>query len=247
MAMNIKKVPPIRGWIWIKEGFRLFLRNPLMWVVMGLVLTGVMYLLSRIPYFGTPLAYLLSPIPIAGMIAGCRDLEAGRELRINHLLSGFRDGATHLVTLGGVFVIAQILIGAIVSNMAGSDWEEMMRSGAIFDPKAVSPDMANRLSGAMIVGIMLMVPVALLLWFSPALVILDGAPAGRAMVLSLQGCLANVIPTLVYGLAMMLLLMLVALTLGFGMFVWLPLAVISTYRSYREIYVTDEAVSKPPS
>lgn len=245
--MTVNKVPPLRGWAWVQDGFRLFLRNPLTWIVMGLVLMGAMYLLSRIPYLGTPLVYLLSPLPIAGMMAGCRDLEHGAPLSINHLLSGFRDGASDLVTLGGVFVIAQILIGAIVSNMAGSDWQELMRSGTIFDPTAVSPEMANRLSAAMIVGMMLMVPVALLLWFSPALVILDGVPAGRAMVLSLRGCLANVMPTLIYGLAMMLLLILVALTLGFGMFVWLPLAVTSAYRSYREIYITDEKDALEPS
>ena len=245
--MTVNKMPPARGWAWIQDAFRLFLRDPLKWVIMGIVLIGAMYLLSRIPFLGGPLVYLLSPIPIAGMMAGCRDLELGRNLSINHLLSGFRDGATSLVTLGGVFVVAQILIGAIVSNLAGGDWEQMMRSGALLDPAAITPEMANRLSAAMLVGMMLMVPVALLLWFSPALVILDGVPAGRAMVLSLQGCLANVIPTMIYGLAMMLLLSLVALTLGFGMFVWLPLAVISTYRSYREIYVMDAQAANEPS
>ena len=213
---------------------------------MSLALMGAMYLISLIPYAGTPLVYLLSPIPIAGMMAGCRDLEQGRELSINHLLSGLRDGATHLVTLGGVFVVAQIVIGAIVGGMAGNDWQQIMTSGGVFDPKAVSPELANRLSGAMAVGSMLMVPVTLLLWFAPTLVILDGMPAGRAMLLSLRACLVNVVPTMLYGAAMMLLLLLVFLSLGFGIFVWLPVAVASTYRSYTDIFLRDEEPETVP-
>ncbi len=214
---------------------------------MSLALMGVMYLLSLIPYLGGPLVYLLSPIPVAGMMAGCRDLELGRELRVNYLLSGFRDGASDLVTLGGMFVIAQILIGAIFSNMAGAEWQELMKSGAAFDPKAVSPEVANRVLGAVAVGTMLLVPVSLLLWFAPTLVILDGIPAGRAMVMSLRGCLTNVVPTLIYSTAMMLLLMLVLLTLGFGIFVWLPLAIASTYRSYRDIFESQEPQPEAPA
>lgn len=211
---------------------------------MSLVLMGAMYLLSLLPYVGLPLIYLLSPIPIAGMMMACRHLEQGRELSVNFLLWGFRDGATQLVTLGGVFVVAQIVIGALVNNLAGPDAQQLITSGAMLDPKTVPAETANRLFSAMMVGMMLMVPVALMLWFAPTLVVLNGVPATRAMMLSLRGCLANVLPTMFYGFAMMLLLMLVVISLGFGVFVWLPVAVASTYRSYCEIFAGEEA---PPA
>lgn len=238
--MNVRKVTPGRGWQWVQEGFQLFLRSPMQWIIMSLVLAGVMFVLSRLPYVGVPLIYLLSPVPVAGMMVACRHLESGREVSVNYLLWGFREGAVHLVTLGGVFVVAQILIGALVSNLAGPEAQQLILSGAVLDPKAVSLETANRLFSAMMVGMMLMVPVALMLWFAPVLVVLDGVPATRAMVLSLRGCLANVLPTMFYGFAMMLLLMLVMISLGFGVFVWLPVAVASTYRSYTEIFAREE-------
>lgn len=237
--MNVQKVAPGRGWQWVQEGFQLFLRSPLQWIIMSLVLTGVMYLLSRLPYVGVPLIYLLSPIPVAGMMVACRHLEAGRELSVNYLLWGFREGAAHLVTLGGVFVVAQILIGALVTSLAGPEAQQLILSGAVLDPKSVPLEAANRLFSAMMVGMMFMVPVALMLWYAPALVVLDGVPATRAMMLSLRACLANVLPTLFYSFAMLLLLMLVVISLGFGVFVWLPVAIASTYRSYTEIFVRD--------
>lgn len=241
--MNVQRVAPGRGWHWVQEGFQLFLRKPLQWIIMSLVLMGAMYLLSLLPYIGIPLIYLLSPIPVAGMMMACRHLEGGREISVNYLLWGFREGATQLVTLGGVFVIAQILIGALVNNLAGPEAQQLIMSGAMLDPKAVPVETANRLFSAMVVGIMLMVPVALMLWYAPTLVVLDGVPATRAMMLSLRGCLANVIPTLFYGFAMLLLLMLVVISLGFGVFVWLPVAVASTYRSYVEIFVAQETAT----
>lgn len=235
--MNVQKVAPGRGWHWVQEGFALFLRSPLQWVLMSLLLVGAMYLLSLIPYVGIPLIYLLSPIPVAGMMVACRHLESGREINLNYLLWGLRDGAAQLVTLGGVFVIAQILIGALVNNLAGPEAQQLMLSGTMPDPKSVSAEAANRLFSAMMVGMMLMVPIALMLWFAPTLVILEGVPAPRAMMLSLRGCLANVMPTMFYGFVMMLLLVLVVISLGSAVFVWLPVAIASTYRSYSDVFL----------
>lgn len=234
--MNMRRVGALRGWHWVQEGFRLFVRNPSMWIVMSLVLMGVMFVLGLIPIVGKPLVYLLSPLLTAGMMVACRDLEAGRELSVNYLLSGFRDGAGDLVTLGGAFLVAVILIRAVVNNLAGADWQTMIESGAALNHNTIPPEVATRVVGAMAVGAMLIVPVALLLWYAPTLVILDGMPAGRAMVVSLQACLSNLFPMLVYSVAMSILFLLVMLTLGFGIFLWLPLAIASSYRSYRDIF-----------
>lgn len=234
--MTIRRVGALRGWRWIQEGFRLFLRNPLLWIVMCLVLMGVMYVVGHIPVLGRPLIYLLSPIPIAGMMAACRDQEQGHDLSINHLLTGFRDGAGDLVTLGGLFLVAEILIGSVVANLAGADWQELVNASTALNPKPVSPEVAGRVISAMTVGAMLIVPVALLLWYAPTLVVLDGLSVRQAMTMSLQACLRNMLPTLVYSAAMSALFLLVILTLGFGVFLWLPLAITSTYRGYRDIF-----------
>jgi hypothetical protein len=39
-------------------------------------------------------------------------------------------------------------------------------------------------------------------WFAPALVAIDGLPAVQAMTLSFRACLMNILPFLVYGLAL---------------------------------------------
>jgi hypothetical protein len=40
-------------------------------------------------------------------------------------------------------------------------------------------------------------------WFAPALVMLDRVPAWRALVLSLRACVRNMLPFLVYSVAML--------------------------------------------
>ncbi|MBM3395248.1 MAG: hypothetical protein FJY37_11545 [Betaproteobacteria bacterium] len=234
--MNVQKVALGRGWQWVQDGFQIFMRSPLQWIIMSLVIMGAMYLLGMIPLLGMPLICLLSPLAIAGMMAAARALDNGREINVNYLLWGFREGGSRLVFLGGVFFVAQLVIGAIVTNLAGPDATQLMSSGTMIDPKTITPEQANRLFTAMAVGMMLMVPVALMLWFAPALVVMDGVSAPQALMLSLRGCLANVIPTMIFGSAMMLLMMLVIISLGFGVFIWLPVAVTATYRSYVEVF-----------
>jgi uncharacterized membrane protein len=55
----------------------------------------------------------------------------------------------------------------------------------------------------------------------------------------------NIIPFLVYGIVMMLLAIVAVIPFGLGMLVWVPLAITSTYTSYRAIFTADGAASVP--
>jgi uncharacterized membrane protein len=89
---------------------------------------------------------------------------------------------------------------------------------------------------AVLVGSALLVPLAMALWFAPALVMLDGVPAVRALNASMQGCLINLVPFLLYGTIMFGLLLLAALPYLVGLVLWIPLVAISGYMSYRDVF-----------
>jgi uncharacterized membrane protein len=73
-------------------------------------------------------------------------------------------------------------------------------------------------------------------WFAPPLVILDNVPAVRAMQLSVRACLLNLLPFLLYGVIMVGLLVVAMAPLLAGLVLWVPLAVISNYTSYRDVF-----------
>jgi uncharacterized membrane protein len=69
------------------------------------------------------------------------------------------------------------------------------------------------------------------------LVVFEGVPAVRAMQLSVHACLLNLLPFLLYGAVMFGLLVVAVAPLFAGLVLWMPLAVISGYTSYRDIFV----------
>ena len=66
-----------------------------------------------------------------------------------------------------------------------------------------------------------------------------------AMKASFFGCLANIVPFLLYGLVMFVAAVLAMIPFGLGMLVWVPVAIASNYVGYRQIF-TEEAAPAPP-
>ena len=111
-----------------------------------------------------------------------------------------------------------------------------MRAAAEGTAGPLSPAASDRISLAVLVGSALFVPLAMAVWFAPLLVILDNVPAVRAMQMSVRACLLNLLTFLLYGVIMFGLLVVAMAPLFAGLVLWVPLAVISGYTSYRDIF-----------
>jgi len=240
--MTIRGVAPARGWTWISAAFELFRRNPLNWLVLNLVLVGIGWALGLLPAAGYLIFYLLTPIFLAGIMAACRDLEAGGEIELGHLFRGFRQNTTQLVILGAMLLAGELLIATLTDSIGGAEYRELRSGAAQFaDPATMPPEARSRVLAAMLVGLALYLPMALALWFSPALVMLDNQPALRAVFLSLAGSLRNILPMLVYSTISSLLFLLALIPMGVGLVLWIPVIVLSTYTSYRDIFAPPPA------
>lgn len=66
------------------------MKAPLLWIVLLMICIISMAGLSAVPVVGEPLASLLLPVVLAGLMVGCRALEQGEELELAHLFSGFQ-------------------------------------------------------------------------------------------------------------------------------------------------------------
>lgn len=241
---TIVRVPFLRGWRWVADGFRLFRSNPIILIVLNMVLLLVALALSVIPLVGTYLLYLLTPLFLAGMMVACRDLEAGMEIEIAHLFAGFRKGASQLVTVGGVYLVGNVLIAGVAMTIGGEELREVMRAAAAGTPGDISPQAADKASVAVLAAGALYIPLVMLMWFAPALVILDEVPGWRALGMSLRACAVNLLPFLLYGLIMSALLLLALMLFLVGLALWVPLAVVTTYVSFRDIFPAPAAKSR---
>ncbi len=250
--LTIRKVPASHGWLWIVEGARIFRRDPLQWLLLITILFVGSRILLLIPLAGV-LAVLVAPHFLAGLAHGAQALEQGRPLRFGYLVSGFLKGAAPLVTLGGISLVGQLVTMMVIFQLGGealSGITKTMVSGAA-TPASVEAmrAAAPQLLMAVLIGLAVSLPVMMAVWFAPLLVFFDEIKPLPALLLSLWACLRNVMPLLIYGMAILApVMILTPLSMAarmpdLGFWLLAPIMVPSIYASYQNLFVAAPAQS----
>ena len=233
---GFRQVRAGQGWQWVVEGFMLFRKAPLIWIVLCMILTGIGLTLSLIPVAGEIILYLASPIFAAGLMQGCRDLEQGGELELAHLFVGFRKDIQQLFLVGGVYLFGQMLILGLMIAFGGDTMSKFFFGASDVDPSTLPAAEMSRVMLALLVGMAASIPLMMMIWFAPMLVIFRGVQAKVAMRLSFFACFSNMLPFLVFGSVFLALAFLSGITFGLGLLLMIPLMFTSSYASYRDIF-----------
>ena len=114
LVMPGKRVGAGAGWRWIVEGWRLFARAPLMWIISMVVLFIAMLVMNLVPLLGGIAFQLLQTVIWAGFIAACRSLETGGEFEIEHLMAGFSHRFGSLMVVSVIFVGVSLVIAMYI-------------------------------------------------------------------------------------------------------------------------------------
>lgn len=249
--MRIRSVQASHGWRWLLQGLVIFRKDPGRWLLLiALLFIGSRVMLA-VPFVGL-VAILVTPNFLAGLAHGAQALEQGKPLRFGYLASGFLKNAAGLVTLGGVSLVGHFLMLMAMTSVAGDALSEIaktMASGAVTaDTVSAVRTAAPRLLLSAAVGFGIAMPIMLAVWFAPLLVFFDDIKPLRAMLLSLTACVRNVLPMLVYCIAVLgpLIVMMqlgMALTRRPDIGFWLlaPILVPSLYAGYLDLFVHEPA------
>ena len=253
MDVQLRTVGAAQGWAWIAGGFRLFLRSPGVWLVLLLILFIAKKAVYLMPVLAVAallslVAMLLLPVFLAGLMDGCRALDEGRRLETGHLLRGFQKNAAHLVTIGGVSLIGNLVVFMIVVLIGGDAMTAMVKT--LSENPTITPQVAEQMQAATVTvakaalfGVTLSLPLMMALWFAPLLVYFHDLKPAAALKVSFVACLKNTLPMLLYGLVLLAGLMVLA-PIGirfreFDLGLWLmaPVLIPSVYASYKDIFV----------
>jgi len=221
-----------RGIEWLKQGWQLFTKNPGTWIAIAVILMVIVVVLSMVPVVGGLAAQFLLPVFAGGILLGCRALAGGGDFAIDTLFAGFRQHTTSLILVGVFYLIGVIAITVVVFLVGGG---AALTGGLI----GRGPGVGVAVGGfffAMLVMLALMVPLAMAVWFAPALVVFRGVAPLEAMKASFSACLKNIVPFLVYGVILFVLCMIAMIPFGLGMLVMMPVMMGSVYASYVEIF-----------
>jgi uncharacterized membrane protein len=239
--MEIRKLNAARGWTWVKQGYQLIMRNPLMSITFALIGALVMFAALKTPVLGPLLAVLLMPIVMAGYMRVCRALEEEEEVELPHLFEGFQKHTARLVALGGFSMLGLIGASAAMVFIGGDALATLLESfKTANDPQILVDAMWTAGSGvafSLLVGFSLVFVLMLALQYAPMLIFFNDVAPAAAMRASLFGSLRNLIPYTVYSLIMQVVaLILSMLPFNIGLIVLLPLGLTSLYVSYRNIF-----------
>lgn len=216
-----------------------------MWIALTIALALLWAASLIIPVLGPLLFNLLSPLLFAGLMIGCRALENGEPLEFAHLFAGFRQQAAPLVTVGGVYLVGTIIVVGIVLAIAGGSTPPAVlpRPGTDIETLRVA---ARSMALAFAVGAAVYLPLLMLIWFAPLLVVFNGLAPVAAMRLSFAACVRNMLPFLVYSAAILLLWLVLSLPAVLGAVGGLlviallvgsiPVLICSIYASYKDIF-----------
>jgi hypothetical protein len=196
------------GWRWVTCGIEHLRRAPVAWIGAVAILFTITLVLVMIPLIGSLASALISPILLGGLMLAAHGQRSGRPMRPASIFDAFAQYGGRLATVGALYLVGTvvvtillgILMAAVIGGMMGIDPAQLEQQ----DP-AMLMDLMGPTILLLLLGVLaLTLPLVMAYWFAPALVVLNGMTAVEAMKASLRGCLKNILPFLVYGLAWML-------------------------------------------
>jgi len=190
--MQINILPAGAGITWLREGMRLFGRQPI-----GLPAMVVLYLMMLIvpallPVVGIAISGVLAPFASVGLLGACRDVADGRMPTPLAFAQPFRPAParTLLLRLGIVNAILLLLVATLAMLLVPEP------------PGGEAPQSLQEVPlQSLLVQLLLYLPVMALMWFAPALTGWHGIAPAKSMFGSVVACWRNMGPMLVFGVA----------------------------------------------
>lgn len=178
----MEKLPAFSGWLWIKQGFALFRRQPAEMSTLFVLYVFLTGMLSLIPLVGPILRFILVPAFSMAFMQACVDIEQGKRVYPRLLFVGFRMPVfKSLAKLGVLYLSAALLALAATMLFDGGLFWQAINSQNPPDQKAVQE---SGLVLSTLFAVLTYLSISLLLWFAPPLIAWQNMSVGKAIFFS---------------------------------------------------------------
>jgi len=190
--MQINSLPAGAGVAWLREGLRLFARQPIGLPAMVVVYLMMLIAPALLPVVGIAISGVLAPFASVGLLTACRDVAEGRMPTPLAFAHPFRASAARvqLLRLGIVNAILLLVVATLAALVpaepAGTD---------------VPASLQDLPLTALLVQLGLYLPVMALMWFAPVLAGWHAIAPAKAMFGSVVACWRNMGSMLIFGVA----------------------------------------------
>lgn len=199
--MKLQLVTARAGVLWVRQGIRTFLRQPLALMGLFFMFMASLAILSLVPVVGNVLELVLLPVASLGLMVASAQAAEGRFPMPHLLIAGLRQGAaqTRAMLVLGLLYAGGFLALLAVSALA--DGGKFARVYLLSEPLSANLVMEPDFQLAVLVGMLLYVPFSMAFWHAPALVHWQGVSPVKSLFFSLVACKRNFWAFSVYTLA----------------------------------------------
>ncbi|MES2257910.1 MAG: BPSS1780 family membrane protein [Pseudomonadota bacterium] len=244
----MEKLPAGTGWLWIKQGFALYRKQPGALTLLFLLYAMLNLLLGVIPLLGQVAAVVLIPVFSVAFMQACAHIDQGKRVMPALLSTGFQKPAfPNLLALGLLYlVVATLAIG--LSALVDQGAFLKLMTGQL-EPNSREAREAN-LGGAFLLTMLICLPAAMGFCFSAPLIYWQRMSIGKAIFFSFFSVLRTLKSFIVFALSLfgltilssqLVLLLFGRSEIAFTML--MPLSMLlsvlmhcSFYASYRQIF-----------
>jgi hypothetical protein len=216
--LQVHTVAPLQGLRWIRDGLRLFGRQPFALAALSAFYLLLVLFPTTVPLLGPALAGVVAPFASFGMMQACRETERGTTPTPVAFMFALRSDPPRrqMLRLGVIHAAVLLAVGTVLALTGVDDAIRILPTESVTvaaGPGSVAGSNmpAFQVNGPLLaLQFLIFLPLEMAMWFAPVFVGWHGVPAGKAMFFSFFACWRNKWALLVYTLATVLLCALVA-------------------------------------
>ncbi len=200
--MLLQTVPARRGLQWALLGMRTFWKQPLAMSGLFFLFMALVSLVSMLPLIGGVVALVLMPSFTVGLMAATQVAIEGRFPMPATLWTALRNGPRRLpmLQLGMLYAVGFLLLMGASMLVDGGQFASVYLAGEPLKPELVE---TGSFQSALWVSMLLYVPLSMLFWHAPALVLWQEIGPAKSLFFSWMACWRNkgafVVYTLTWG------------------------------------------------
>ena len=189
--MNLNSVPTNEGYVWVRQGVWLFKQNPLGFLMLVFMYVFIAQLAIMIPLAGVFVVLILTPALSVGFMTACRQTIQKERILPTVYLAAFRSNQQEvkkrILQLGLVYAVMIFAMSLIASMVI--DFQALLP--LITNDKPITAELMRELYYSLMIGGILYIPIAMLMWFAPVLIAWADMPPSKAMFASWMACWNN--------------------------------------------------------
>jgi len=189
--MNLNSVSTNEGYVWVRQGVWLFKQNPLGFLMLVFMYVFIAQLAVMIPLAGVFAVLILTPALSVGFMTACRQTIQKERILPTAYLAAFRSNnpevKKRILQLGLVYAVMIFALSLIASMVI--DFQALLPF--VTNDKPITPEVMQTLYYSLMIGGVIYIPIAMLMWFAPVLVAWADMPPSKAMFASWMACWTN--------------------------------------------------------